>query len=137
MRQPESGCCLAIGACHCQHINLSTGVIKPLISNQSRRSFEPGEGGNFVALQIKGFNTFGFHQHGGSALRQCLGDISAAICCCAGPGDESITCLNLAAIGLQIALHAAAQPGHGLGCVVQCLNLGAHSTGSSGGPATI
>ena len=43
----------------------------------------------------------------------------------------------LLAIDAQRTLHAAAQPGNGLGCIVQDLNGGAHSTGSSAGAATI
>ncbi|MPN07156.1 hypothetical protein SDC9_154422 [bioreactor metagenome] len=137
MGQPPGCGGLAIGAGHGQHVELATGMSKPLVGNQSRRGLQILESGNTVAAQVKGLQAFGLHQHGGSSLLQSLAHVGSAISGCSGPGDKSIACLDLAAIGLQVTLHTAAQPGNGLGCIVQDLNLGAHSTGSSAGAATI
>ena len=120
LRQPPSGRRFTVGARDRQHLQSLAGLLIVSVSHPTCLGFELGHAGEFVGAdfvlqrgQPRRIALF-FHQAGTGPLRQSLRQKSTPIGRCAGPSDESITLLDLAAVSTKCTGHTGAQPRGGL-----------------------
>ncbi|MPM40186.1 hypothetical protein SDC9_86826 [bioreactor metagenome] len=111
-------------------------LTKPGRRNRPRGGLEAAQRRHVCAHEAKGLRTFLLDQTGHRAVGERIAHMKTAIGGRTGPRDESVSRLYQAAVGLQRAGHAFAQPAH---CVLggRQGEKNAHSGVSSTGLLTI
>jgi len=131
--QPRGGAGLAIGARHGEHVQPPGRMVEPLGRNRAGGGLEARQRSDVLTFQRKGLHARLLHQAGRGAAHQGIGHMGAPVRGRTGPGDEAVARADQAAVGLQRAGDAAAQPLHGVAGGVEHL----HHKDSSTGLATI
>ena len=112
-------------------------MCKPFSGDGPCGGLEAWQRGHVVALEGKSLDPRLFDQTGPGAAHHGIGHMRAAIGGGTGPGNEAVAGRDLAAVGVQGAGDARAQPLHGLASGLQGVERRWHHSDSSTALATI